>query len=269
MHSCNQEDGKWRKHTGESVCAQNIKIGHLAKSETDKVTVHDIGNRSFYVDTPGFDDSDEDMSDSETKPTASLKHEAKFIESFADDYNGNVQLLSQEETKIEDGPREAAKEVAIKKYEVSLNDPLAKASDFAILLFESLPKEDNIYKFTLEKIIHIHPNNTHDYHSYHLGSRTKNVHLGKPHNSELDHKLSLDGCKNVYTYCQKENDDNVVASERCRSISNLCKHKVGESPFSTICKEYGQGSNTEVPQNVLCHAEVISNLDSFYAKEFS
>ncbi|CAG8468139.1 3697_t:CDS:2 [Cetraspora pellucida] len=170
--------GTGKSFTGKAFGAQNIIIGPSADSKVNEVTVHDIGNGSLYIDTPGFDDSDKDdetkrlilrtifdkdipnittilwFTDPNNGATVSWEREAKFIESLADNYTGNVwdnTIIVTKGDKIENGPREAAKTVAIEKYEErhkeSLNgehDLLAKTGDFAIQLFESLPTDSDV-----------------------------------------------------------------------------------------------------------------------------
>ncbi|CAG8743331.1 15601_t:CDS:2, partial [Racocetra persica] len=143
--------------TGTIFGMRDAKVENSSSSQTTKVTVYNIGNGNFYVNTPGFDNSDENKNDDETAPTASFKREAKFIESLARDYDSNVwdnTIIVTKGDKIENGPREAAKEIAKSEYDKkkekcdrmteNKNDLLAKTSDFAILLFESLPSI-NVY----------------------------------------------------------------------------------------------------------------------------
>ncbi|CAG8537100.1 1109_t:CDS:2 [Dentiscutata heterogama] len=169
--------GNGKSFTGTIFGAQDAKVGNSSSSQTTKVTVYDIGDSNFYVDTPGFDDSDETKSDYDTarlifrtlldkevhnittilwfvstgiKATASFKREAKFIESLARDHDGNVwdnTIIVTKGDKIASGPREAAKEIAKNQYDMKKkrcnklpdkNDLLVNTPDFAILLFESL-----------------------------------------------------------------------------------------------------------------------------------
>ncbi|CAG8488976.1 9661_t:CDS:2 [Racocetra fulgida] len=176
--------GNGKSFTGTIFGAQGAKVGNSAHSVTTDVTVYDLGNDNFYVDTPGFDDSNENNSYDETarlifralleknvskittilwfvttgiRATASFKREAKFIESLASDHNGNVwdnTIIITKGDKIETGPREAAKEIAKNTYNLKKekynqlptneDDLLAKTSDFAIQLFERLPPT-NVY----------------------------------------------------------------------------------------------------------------------------
>ncbi|CAG8520976.1 5308_t:CDS:2 [Ambispora gerdemannii] len=170
--------GNGKSFTGTIFGAQDAEVGNGTKSKTEKVTFHDIGNSSFYVDTPGFDDSDEDKDDAETvrlifrtmvdkkirnittilwfvvadvRATTSFKREARFIESLAQYHNGNVwdnTIIVTKGDHIDQGPREAAKEITKEIYQKKNGEPvdkkedlLAKTGDFKILLFESL--EDN------------------------------------------------------------------------------------------------------------------------------
>ncbi|CAG8636911.1 14209_t:CDS:2, partial [Ambispora leptoticha] len=70
--SCSWQYGEWKSLTATIFGAQNVRIGHSTKSETDKITIHNIKG-GFYIDTPGFDDSDEDKNDEETVFSISLK----------------------------------------------------------------------------------------------------------------------------------------------------------------------------------------------------
>jgi hypothetical protein len=143
-----------------------VRIGHTSKSETDTITIYDIEG-GFYIDTPGLDDSDENKDDDETvrsiylkmvekgiqnlttilwfvmpdaRAKGSYKRQARFIESLARYYEGNVwdnTIIVTKGDKIENGPRAAAREIA-RKENNSKDDLLSKTRDFKILLFESL-----------------------------------------------------------------------------------------------------------------------------------
>ncbi|CAG8432764.1 497_t:CDS:2 [Diversispora eburnea] len=52
-----------------TIFGASSTVGHSSKSETDEVTAHDCGNGCFYVDTPGFDDTNEDVEKNITKLT--------------------------------------------------------------------------------------------------------------------------------------------------------------------------------------------------------
>ncbi|CAG8499668.1 42616_t:CDS:2 [Gigaspora margarita] len=170
--------GNGKSLTGNIFGARDAKVGNLSTSQTSKVTIYDIGNDNFYVDTPGFDDSDETKCDDDIarlifralsdkkiysittilwfvstgiRATTSFKREARFIESLARDHDGNVwdnTIIVTKGDKIENGPREAAKEIAKNEYDMKRkrciqlpdrDDLLEKTNDLAILLFESLP----------------------------------------------------------------------------------------------------------------------------------
>ncbi|RHZ64623.1 hypothetical protein Glove_321g39 [Diversispora epigaea] len=170
--------GNGKSFTG-TVFGAPTKVGHSTTSETDDVTVNDCGNGRFYVDTPGFDDSDENKGDTETtrvilrtmvdenikklitilwfvvpdnRATASLHRQARFIESLAQYYEGNVWdnvIIVHKGDKIEQGPYDAAKQIAQNFYEGKHKKPpgndkdlLKNTSHFKILLFESLPADD-------------------------------------------------------------------------------------------------------------------------------
>ncbi|GBB97378.1 hypothetical protein RclHR1_02980017 [Rhizophagus clarus] len=174
--------GNGKSFTATIFGAQNAKIGNSSKSETDTITVYDI-NGGFYIDTPGFDDSDEDKDDEgtvrsiylkmvekeirdlttvlwfvtpDTKAKGSYKRQARFIESLAKYHKGNVwdnTIIVTKGNSIENGPRDAAREIAQKENN-SKDDLLSKTRDFMILLFESLSPE-NIYvegMFTSDKL---------------------------------------------------------------------------------------------------------------------
>ncbi|CAG8632312.1 18425_t:CDS:2 [Dentiscutata erythropus] len=185
--------GNGKSFTGTIFGARDAIVGNSSSSQTTKVTVYDIGDSNFYVDTPGFDDSDEAKSDDDIarlifrtlldeeiysittilwfvatgiKATASFKREARFIESLAKDHDGNVwdnTIIVTKGDKIENGPREAAKEIAKSEYDMKKkrssqlpdkNDLLIKTRDFAILLFESL-ESTSVYvenKFTSDHL---------------------------------------------------------------------------------------------------------------------
>ncbi|CAG8659193.1 20133_t:CDS:2 [Gigaspora rosea] len=76
--------------TGTIFDTRDAKFGNLSTSLTTEVTIYDIGNGNFYVYTPGFDDSDELRAMMILRATTSFKKEARFIESLARDYDGNV-----------------------------------------------------------------------------------------------------------------------------------------------------------------------------------
>ncbi|CAG8630686.1 11179_t:CDS:2 [Ambispora gerdemannii] len=183
--------GNGKSFTGTIFGARDAEIGNDTKSKTEKVTFHNIGNGSFYVDTPGFDDSNEDKGDDETvhsifrtmvnkkirnittilwfvmtdvRATASFKRQARFIESLAQFHDCNVwnnTIIVTKGNQIDQGPREAAKEIANEIYQKKYGQPvdskedlLAKTGDLKILLFESL-EDNSIYvegKFTSAKL---------------------------------------------------------------------------------------------------------------------
>ncbi|CAI2167283.1 18524_t:CDS:2 [Funneliformis geosporum] len=160
--------GNGKSFTATIFGAKDVRIGHSTKSETDTITVHNIKDGGFYIDTPGFDDSDEHKDDEDIKRSmffkmmdagienittvlwfvtpddrakASYKRQAKFIESLAKYYNGNawdntIIVTKGSKDMNSAGPRDAAKEVATS---------LSKTGEFKILLYESLPS-DNVYK---------------------------------------------------------------------------------------------------------------------------
>ncbi|CAG8503900.1 12209_t:CDS:2 [Dentiscutata erythropus] len=169
--------GTGKSFTGNVFGARGVKVENSSRSGTKEVTIYDIEDGNFYVDTPGFDDSDESKNDDETtrlifralldkgidhittilwfvmtdiRATASFKREARFIESLARDHDGNIwdnTIIVTKGEKIENGPREAAKEVAKNEYLMkkkcnqlpdNKNDLLENTSNFAIRLFESL-----------------------------------------------------------------------------------------------------------------------------------
>ncbi|RIA86183.1 hypothetical protein C1645_741031 [Glomus cerebriforme] len=74
MYPCSWKYGEWEKLYSIHFGAQNVRIGHSTESETDTVTIHNIkGPGGFYIDTPGFDDSDESKVDDEVKRSISCK----------------------------------------------------------------------------------------------------------------------------------------------------------------------------------------------------
>ncbi|CAG8532768.1 8240_t:CDS:2 [Diversispora eburnea] len=120
--------GNGKIFTGTIFGASTI-VGHKTTSKTDEVAVHDCGNGRFYVDTFGFDDSDEKKSDAETA--------RKILRSMESILNKAFMML--------------AKEIARKFYktkhgEFPCNDEdlLKKPLIFAILLLKSLPRT-NLY----------------------------------------------------------------------------------------------------------------------------
>lgn len=161
--------GNGKSFTATIFGAQNVKIGHSTKSETQTITVYGIKG-GFYIDTPGFDDSDEDKGDDETvrsiylkmvekgiqnlttilwfvmpdtRAKGSYKRQARFIESLAKYHKGNVwdnTIIVTKGDEIKNGPRDAAREIAQKENN-SRDDLLSKTRDFKILLFESLSSE--------------------------------------------------------------------------------------------------------------------------------
>ncbi|CAG8594688.1 7996_t:CDS:2 [Paraglomus brasilianum] len=186
------ETGLGKSFTATIFGATGVKVGHSTESETDKVTFCDIGNGSFYIDTPGFNDSNEEKSDDETvcsilremqdrkisnittilwfvkydcKASAYLKSQARTIEAFARDHNGNVwdnTIIVTKDDKRGEGPRAAAEEIAKKIYEQKprrreLNAKksfLENTGNFEIFLFESLDgrKKDIYATFPIEAL---------------------------------------------------------------------------------------------------------------------
>ncbi|RIA97790.1 hypothetical protein C1645_813666 [Glomus cerebriforme] len=175
--------GNGKSFTATVFGAQNVIIGHSSKSQTDTITIHKIKNGGFYIDTPGFDDSDEDKGDDDTvrsifrkmfkekiqklttilwfvtpdvRAKGSYKRQAKFIESLAEYCNGNVwenTIIVTKGDTIQTGPRDAAREIA-KEIRRTQIDVLLKTADFKILLFESL-KPESVYvkgNFTSEML---------------------------------------------------------------------------------------------------------------------
>ncbi|KAF0469120.1 variable surface lipoprotein [Gigaspora margarita] len=161
-----------RKGTGKSSTGKVFGAPNIIPEQPDasKVTVNDIKNGSFYIETPGFDNYDEDklneikrqilhalfdkgidkittilwFVDPKDGTQTSWEHEAKFIESLTDQYDGNVwenTIIVTKGDKIENGPREAAKTISRFKEgnNEALKDPLTKTGDFLIRFFESLP----------------------------------------------------------------------------------------------------------------------------------
>ncbi|CAB4415871.1 unnamed protein product [Rhizophagus irregularis] len=164
--------GNGKSFTATIFGAQNVKIGHTTKSETQTITVYDIKG-GFYIDTPGLDDSDEDKNDDETvrliylkmvekgirnlttilwfvmpdaRAKGSYKRQARFIESLAK-YHIGKNVWDNTRTpkyicrgdRIENGPRDAANE--IREHNDNL---LSNTGEFNILLYESLPPT-NVY----------------------------------------------------------------------------------------------------------------------------
>ncbi|CAI2165842.1 18523_t:CDS:2 [Funneliformis geosporum] len=160
--------GNGKSFTATIFGAKDVRIGHSTKSETDTITVHNIKDGGFYIDTPGFDDSDEHKDDEDTKRSiffkmmesgienittilwfvtpddrakASYKRQAKFIESLAKYYNGNawdntIIVTKGASDSNNAGPRDAAREMATS---------LLKTGEFRILLFENLPPK-SVYR---------------------------------------------------------------------------------------------------------------------------
>jgi len=60
------DTGNGKSTTAAVFGAENPGIGGSSKSETSEVTIHPIRNGGFYIDTPGFNDSDENKGDDET-----------------------------------------------------------------------------------------------------------------------------------------------------------------------------------------------------------
>ncbi|CAG8527021.1 2982_t:CDS:2, partial [Funneliformis caledonium] len=105
--------------------AKNVKIRRSTNSKTNKVTIYNIKDRGFYIDTPGLDASHENMNDEKTAAKTSYKRQAKFIETLMKYYTGNAA-----------GPRDAAREMATS---------LSRTGEFKILLFKSLPS-NSVYR---------------------------------------------------------------------------------------------------------------------------
>ncbi|CAB4489888.1 unnamed protein product [Rhizophagus irregularis] len=161
--------GNGKSFTATIFGAQNVKIGHSSKSETDTITIYGIKG-GFYIDTPGFDDSDEYKNDDETvrsifrkmmeakiqdittilwfvvpdaRAKGSYKRQARFIESLAKYYKGNVwdnTIIVTKGDKIENGPRDAANEIALREH--NKDNLLSNTGEFKILLYESLLPTD-------------------------------------------------------------------------------------------------------------------------------
>ncbi|RHZ75619.1 hypothetical protein Glove_212g115 [Diversispora epigaea] len=167
--------GLGKSFTATIFGAEDAKVGDSSESETRKITIHNIDG-GFYIDTPGFDDSDDDKGDEETvrliffamykagineittilwfvspdvRAKGSYKRQAKFIELVAKDYNGIVwdnTIIVTKGDKIKKGPRDAGRAVAqeqAQKKGIRRNDLLSNTGNFKILLFESLKEDDD------------------------------------------------------------------------------------------------------------------------------
>ncbi|CAG8542457.1 6437_t:CDS:2 [Ambispora gerdemannii] len=173
----------------------------------------------------------------DTKATASLKRQARFIESLAQYHDGNVwdnTIIVTKGNVIHKGPREAAKEIARKIHEKKHGkiptiatfsniwkplhfvdswieklltlldiekDLLVKTSDFKILLFESL-EDTNVYakrKFTSDKL---------NSHGVFKGSEPERI-LAKYESimkEHLEHPISLSFKRVKCLRCPEETD---------------------------------------------------------------
>ncbi|CAG8528478.1 7671_t:CDS:2 [Ambispora leptoticha] len=173
--------GNGKSFTGTILGAQT-RVGSTSNSETNQVSIHPCGNDRFYIDTPGFDDSDENVDDANTaravlksmadqqihklntilwfvtpdlRATQSYKRQARFIESLAQYHDGNVwdnTIIVTKGLETGTGAREAALETAKKFYklkhgeEVNYDiDLLENTKTFQIYLFENLD-ERNVYR---------------------------------------------------------------------------------------------------------------------------
>ncbi|CAG8542778.1 6235_t:CDS:2 [Diversispora eburnea] len=165
--------GNGKSFTG-NIFGAKTEVSDSTKSVTNEVAVHDCGNNCRYVDTPGFDDSNEGKDDAETarvilrtmqnkgitnlttilwfvvpdiRALGSFHRQARFIDTLAQYYDGNVWnnvIIVHKGQSILKGPYDAAKEIAQKCYKLKHgkfpdndDDLLKKTSNFAILLFES------------------------------------------------------------------------------------------------------------------------------------
>ncbi|POG80572.1 hypothetical protein GLOIN_2v1513485, partial [Rhizophagus irregularis DAOM 181602=DAOM 197198] len=149
-----------------NIFGANAKVGDTSISETDEITIYNIKG-GFYIDTPGFNDTDEEKKDEKTvhliflkmmesniqnittilwfvtpdiRARGSYKRQAQFIESLAKYHKGNawdntIIVTKGDQSSNSDGPRDAAKEIA---------RDISKTGEFKILLLESLPPT-NIY----------------------------------------------------------------------------------------------------------------------------
>jgi hypothetical protein len=213
-------------------------------SETERITIHSIEKGGFYIDTPGFDDSDEDKSDDETiheiylemlkanirnlttilwfvmsdvRAKSSYKRQARFIESLSKYYNGNVwdnTIIVTKGDKILDGPRNAAREIAQKKRNTK-DDLLSGTADFKILLFESLSPTD-VYvngSFTSDQL-----NKYGVYKASEPGRiLAKYESLMKRH---LEHPIRLELRKVKCSKCSEETDPR-FATSKCHEIESF------------------------------------------------
>ncbi|CAG8436321.1 3040_t:CDS:2 [Diversispora eburnea] len=163
--------GNGKSFTATIFGAQNVKIGHTSKSETHTITIYPI-NGGFYIDTPGFDDSDEKKSDDDNKRSiflnmlelniqnittvlwfvesdirakASYERQARFIESLAQYDTGNVWdntilVIKGTSDANSQGPRDAAREIAQEVHHTN-DDLTSNIGEFKIFLFERLLPE--------------------------------------------------------------------------------------------------------------------------------
>ncbi|CAG8528746.1 12554_t:CDS:2, partial [Ambispora leptoticha] len=100
MFDANLAIREWKSLTATIFGAQNVRIGHLTKSKSDTITIHNIKG-GFYIDTPGFDDSDEDKNDEEFNEN--------LVQTSTKYYNGNVwdnTIIVTKGDTINNGPRD-------------------------------------------------------------------------------------------------------------------------------------------------------------------
>ncbi|CAG8625654.1 9628_t:CDS:2 [Ambispora leptoticha] len=171
--------------------------------------------QSFHIDTPGFDDSDEDKSDEETvfsiflkmleakiqnittilwfvvpdvRTKTSYKLQARFIESLAKYYSGNVwdnTIIVTKGDTINNGPRDHAREISQKEHNTK-NDLLSKIDELLMKGILNVQTRLNIRKFKYTECVHkgniidIYLS-LHVYkHNYYVGFTTKQVFDNSP-----------------------------------------------------------------------------------------
>ncbi|CAG8506252.1 7558_t:CDS:2 [Funneliformis mosseae] len=160
--------GTGKSFTATFFGAKNVKIGRSTNSEINEVTIYNIKDGGFYIDTPGLDASHENTNDEKIKRSiffkmmeegienittilwfvapddrakASYKRQAKFIETLTKYYTGNawdntIIVIKGASDTNSAGPRDAAREMATS---------LSRTGEFKILLFESLPS-NSVYR---------------------------------------------------------------------------------------------------------------------------
>ncbi|CAG8756765.1 5425_t:CDS:2, partial [Racocetra fulgida] len=148
--------GNGKSFTAGVFGAKNAREGNQAESLTQETTIYDCENRYIYIDTPGFDDSDEAKGDDETARNI-LREMVNFgISELATVLwftTPDVRAAGSYKHDAMKGPREAAVDVAkeiLRNTQKRLprgqgQNPLKNTKTFQVWLYESL-REKSPYR---------------------------------------------------------------------------------------------------------------------------